>query len=403
MKPFVIAFGAACMCAASSCSSVKNTPPQTPDLTTLHFKAAAAPEWSNLFERTSGWFGADGIFAVPRNGLDTYNSNDTAETTLFFSDTMVGEIGADGRPKPGYVMVHNSIAVLKGSEPRKDRIQFQYKTDADGKPATYFVPQTPAAQKGDYYWLGDAFLNHEKDDNTYIFCYRIRDTADNLFLFQQVGNAMIILPKGSKAPFTDQRQVDAPIYLVDSTSKYPNNYVSYGSGVFANIKSAGAPTPDGYVYVYAVSGDNKNVTVARVKPKQFEDFTAWRYWTGSEWNADIHAAVKIADRASNELSVTPLPDGRYAMVFQMDGIGNAVGLRLGATPYGPFGPIIKVWDCTEQQLGKNTIVYNAKVHSNLSKPGEMLITYNVGSFDFWNDIKVYGNFYRPRFVRVTLE
>ncbi|HRH61548.1 MAG TPA: DUF4185 domain-containing protein, partial [Chitinophagaceae bacterium] len=318
------------------------------------------------------------------------------------SDTMIGELGNDSIPKPGYVMVHNSCAILKGNEPKKENIQFYWKKDSNGKPATFFEPNTPQTQKGDYYWLGDGFVNHALNDNTYIFCYRIRDTADNLFLFQQVGNALIVLPKGSKPPYNDQRQLDAPIYLVDNTSKYPNNYVSYGSAVFANTKDAGAPHADGYVYVYAVSGEAKKVSVARVKPKYFENFSQWKYWDGSNWNSDITKAAAIADRASNEMSVTPLPDGRYAMVFQTDGLGNSVGLRLGLTPHGPFGNIIKLWDCTEQKGGKNFIVYNAKVHSNLSKPGELLISYNVGSFDFWNDIKVHSNFYRPRFIRVKL-
>ena len=77
-----------------------------------------------------------------------------------------------------------------------------------------------------------------------------------MFLFTQVGNGMIILPKGSKPPYEDQRQVDAPIFTIDSTAKYPNNYISFGSAVF-RIQKAGAPHADGYVYVYGIGGDNK--------------------------------------------------------------------------------------------------------------------------------------------------
>src|SRR5205085_5944502 len=97
---------------------------------------------------------------------------------------------------------------------------------------------------------------------------------------------------------------------------------------------------------------------------------------------------------------TQLKDGRYAMVFQTDGIGTTVGLRLSNSPKGPFGPIIKIWECQEPKIGKNFIVYNAKVHSNLSKPNELLISYNVNSFDFWKDILTYPNLYRPRFIKV---
>src|SRR5690606_34343117 len=36
----------------------------------LELIAAPAPEWSALFDRTSGWTGADGIFSVPLEGRD---------------------------------------------------------------------------------------------------------------------------------------------------------------------------------------------------------------------------------------------------------------------------------------------------------------------------------------------
>lgn len=382
-----------------SCSGPKKAAINT-DINNLNFTVEPAPEWTNLLDRKKGWFGSDGIFAIPSTGND--NTDTTTDITLLFGDSMIGEI-VDERPAPGYVMVHNSVALLKGNQPKEENIKFYWKKTASGNEGTFFVPNTPNTKSGDYYWLGDGFVNQELGDKTYLFCYRIRDTADGAFLFTQVGNGMIILPKGSKPPYADQKQVDAPIFALDNTAKYPNNYISFGSAVFVNTKKAGAPNADGYVYVYGVGGDNKKVMVARVKPEKFEDFSQWRYWDGKEWNTDIMKSATIADRASNELSVTALPDGRYAMVFQTDGIGNTVGLRLGTTPYGPFGPIIKVWDCTEQKEGKNFIVYNAKVHPALSKPGEMLISYNVGSFDFWNDIKVHSNFYRPRFIRVKLQ
>lgn len=383
-----------------SCSGAKHAVVTNTDITTLKYTIAPAPEWTNLLNRKSGWFGADGIFAIPSNGVDKADSS--IETTILFSDTMLGDIVND-RPKPGFIMVHNSVALLKGFEPIEENIKFTWKKTASRNEGSFFVPNTPNAKEGDYYWLGDGFVNHSLNDKTYIFCYRVRDTADNAFLFQQVGNALIILPKGSKPPYTNQQQVDAPIYAVDNTAKYPNNYISFGSAIFPNTKDAGAINPDGYVYVYGVGGDNKKVMVSRVKPGNFEDFSKWRYWDGTTWQTDILKSATIADRASNELSVTPLPDGRYAMVFQTDGIGTAVGLRLSTTPYGPFGPIIKVWECTEQKEGKNFIVYNAKVHPSLSKPGEMLISYNVGSFDFWNDVNNHNNFYRPRFLRLTLQ
>ena len=41
-----------------------------PALQPLTFTAVPAPEWTALMERTSGWFGADGIFSIPLDGVE---------------------------------------------------------------------------------------------------------------------------------------------------------------------------------------------------------------------------------------------------------------------------------------------------------------------------------------------
>ena len=61
------------------------------------FTAEAAPEWTRLFERTSGWFGADGIFSIPLSGIDKNNNARNDSTLLLFSDTYIGEV-KDGKP-----------------------------------------------------------------------------------------------------------------------------------------------------------------------------------------------------------------------------------------------------------------------------------------------------------------
>jgi len=47
------------------------------------YSVEAAPEWTNLFNRTSGWFGADGIFSIPLSGVDKNNN------ALFFSRSVI--------------------------------------------------------------------------------------------------------------------------------------------------------------------------------------------------------------------------------------------------------------------------------------------------------------------------
>jgi hypothetical protein len=383
----------------SSCSGsrkiVGNTPANV-DLQNIHFSVEEAPEWTALFKRTSGWFGGDGIFAIPQNEKD--NVTVKSKTTILFSDTMIGEI-ENGKPKEGYKMIHNSVAILNGAEPQGKNIGFYWDKKPDGSPESLFIPNTPNTKEGEYYWLGDGFVNQELNNNTYIFGYRIRDIKEaNSFGFEQVGTTLIVLPKGSQPPYKDQKQMDMPLFVPNADMSSP---LSFGSGIFVNTKKADAKNPDGFVYVYGVRGKEKNLVAARVKPEDFEKIDKWRFWDGSNWVSDINKVANLTDHVSNELSVSELADGRYALFFQIDGISSKIGMRLSASPVGPFGPIIEVYDCKDDLKDtKDVFAYNAKAHPALSQPGELLVSYNVNSFNFFSDIKTYPNLYRPRFIRV---
>ncbi|HWV66667.1 DUF4185 domain-containing protein [Chitinophaga sp.] len=366
--------------------------PRSTDTTHLSYTVAPANDWNALFTRESGWFGGDGIFSIPLNGVDTAGAADS--TLLLFSDSMTGTI-RDGKLQPDVAMIHNSAAVLKGNAPLEKNIRFWWNTG----PAALFEPHTPAAVKDDYYWLGDGFVNHAKGNDIYITAYRIRNISNKDFGFAETGNAFIVLPAGSKPPFTKHRQLDTPLFLPAAG----NENSSFGAGILVNTQQAGAPDPDGYVYVYGIKGQQKEVLVARVLPENIEHFERWYYWNRQQWSTDIAQAAAITAHASNELSVTPLKDGRYALICQVDGMSPVVGLRLGLSPAGPFGPVIKIWECPEVKENKHFFVYNAKAHPNLSKPGELLISYNVNAFDFLNELAMQPQLYRPRFIRLTFQ
>jgi hypothetical protein len=365
-------------------------------LNSFEFTVEKAPEWDQLLYRNKGWFGGDGIFAVTKNGDEREGAAAKEETMIWFSDTMFGDIENDSL-KPGYGMINNSIAILNGGKPDSLAIHF-YWDSVNRKPASLFIPQTPATGPTDYYWLGDGFVNQEKNNDLYIFGYRIRNLPNvKMFGFREEGNTLIVVPAGSKPPFANKRQIDIPFLLHKSV----DTVGSFGAGILVNTKEAGAVSPDGYVYVYGVRGKTKQVMVSRVKPKDIENFEAWRFWNGKDWTADINAIEPIADKASNELSVSPLPDGRYIMVFQHEGLGKFVGIRIGLTPFGPFGPVKEVYDVSDDlKDSPDFFPYNAKAHPVLSQPGELLISYNINSFKFDEDVKKFPHLYRPRFIKL---
>jgi hypothetical protein len=360
---------------------------QAQDLTKLNFKVEEAPEWSAMFIRNNGWFGGDGIYTIPFNGVE----NKPADSLLFiFSDSMVGTITNDSL-QPGSRMVHNSVAIMKGKE-----IQFAWGHNEQQEAIAVFEPRTPQTEKTDYYWLGDGFVNQEQHNTLYIFGYRVRNVSDEAFGFREVGNTLIKVKAGTKPPFTGYEQMDTPLFLADKAG----HIGSFGAGIFVNTAKSGAPAPDGYVYVYGVHGMDKQMMVARVKPAVFDHFDQWRFWDGKDWNKDINKAGDITDKVSNELSLSPLPDGRYALIFQEGGMSTFISMRIGASPKGPFGPVIRLWDCSKDAEEKTYVMYNAKAHPALSAAGELLISYNVNSVEFYNDLQKHPHLYRPRFIKL---
>ncbi|RYZ99997.1 MAG: DUF5005 domain-containing protein [Sphingobacteriaceae bacterium] len=366
-----------------------------PKLQSANYTVEEDTNWTALFKRTKGWFGADGIFSIPLDGVDSIGAGKKQKTLFVFSDTLIGEV-KDGKPLPGTKMPHNTIGYMENNTPNFDGITFHWNKDEKGVAESVFHPTTPGTQKGDYFWLGDGFVNTALNNTTYIFAYRIKNIKEGMG-FTEVGNVLIAIPQGSEFPFKDQRQMDTPFWVKHDNGRW----ASFGAGILDNSASAKVPGADGYVYVYGLRDPGKQVMVARVKPKDFEKFDQWRFFDGKGWNKDILKAATIADRASNEMSVTPLPDGRYAMVFQVDGMGKQVSMRLGSSPYGPFGPIINLY--STDKFADKVITYNAKAHPSLSQPGELLISYNVNFTDFFNQLNASPDIYRPRFIKLKFK
>lgn len=378
------------LCLFLSACSVKTAtkiPPKD-----LSYTVEAAPEWTQLFHRQSGWFGADGVFSIPLSGVEKVGNIGNRETLLLFSDTYIGEVEGN-KPKPGNKMVNNTVAIVQGNTAHPDSIQFFYKQDGQGAPQTYFVPANTNGKK-EHFWLGDGFVNKARHNTLYLFAYHIQITGEGVFDFTEPNVSIIALPAGSRPPFSEQRQIKTPLHINIPGVGEGN----FGAGILANTKWAGAPHPDGFVYVYACIGKDKNLVAARVKPKYFEDFNRWAYWDGKDWTSDITQLKGIANAVSNELSVTPLADGRYALIFQVLGLSDKVGMRIGDSPVGPFGEIKEIWRTPEWDEG--LFCYNAKAHPNLSKPGELLISYNTITPDFWKDIQQNAYIYHPRFIRL---
>jgi len=360
--------------------------------TLVNFSVRPADEWNTIFYRKNGWFGADGVFSMNLNGLEHESAKATDKVFVYFSDTMTGTIIGNDSVQ-NFKMVNNSYATLSGITPSKEKVNIHLNHNEKGDPINYFSPSSPNSKPEEYYWFGDGFVNQEDDNSINIFGYRVIDHSEKSWDFEITGVTLITIPKDSEAPFTNHSQIDTPLFIdIGGLGKG-----TFGSAFFVNTKKSGALNPDGYLYVYGLLDPNKQLIVARVKPSKLKNFNSWNYWDGNRWNSDINTVQPITNRVSNELSLIPMKDGRYLLVFQEDGIGNHTAIRIAESPIGPFGPIQRIWKAPEVNEPPGIIPYNAKAHPVLSTEDELLISYNTISFDYFNDILKYPHMYRPRF------
>jgi hypothetical protein len=353
----------------------------------------AAPEWTAMFVRTSGWTGADGVYSLSLDGDDSLAGATPATRTFFtFSDTFVGDVTATGK-RVNTVMVNNTNAILTGNAPGD--IAFGVRTGADGKPASMVVPPQP----GLWIWPNDGLV---QGGTVYLSGLRMKTGTGGAFNFAVDGMVWMTASASDPVPFGGAYTVaDAPMLYAPATAAHGD--ATYGVAVMALTQAAHALHPDGFVYVYGVRNDDgdKKLLVARVKPAGLLTASAYRYWNGRTWVADITKAAPVADRMASEFSVTPLPDGRYLAVFQLDALSTTIAVRYGASPTGPWGAPIPVYACPDTAIGKSTYTYGAKAHPHLSAAGELLISYHVNTFSFAQDLKD-ADIYHPRFIRLPL-
>lgn len=361
----------------------------------VDFIVKEAPEWSALFDRADGWTGADGIYSIPLSGIDGFRSGDSAYSAWVFGDTFIGTVDVDGKRLAGSTLVNNTVALMYGSVPESENIRFYWKQTPNGNPEAIFVPDTANAKPEHWYWLQDGAVI---GDRFYLFPIRMKP-FNNFFAVD--GVAIISGPVQRNNPLANVSQIETPFFYQPTDGR---GEIYFGAAVMVNTDGAGSPSPDGYVYVYGTQNDplNKKLVVARILPGQIEELDRWRFWDGADWVTNIKDSAAVTDRVSSELSVTPVGNGKYVLVFQVDTIGPDIGIKVGDSPVGPWGPLHRIYTTPEAALDPEIYTYNAKAHPHLSKPGELLISYNVNTLDFFDHFR-YADIYRPRFIRLILQ
>jgi len=356
-------------------------------------KAHVNKEWTKLFNRKNGWTGADGIYSIPLSGKEIWSEFNQDKTVFLFSDTFISDVDNNNR-RHNNIMINNSYAVMNGNIPYPGNINFYWGEDA-ADPLSVFVPPSKTLHGGDRFWLMDGIYIGE---TLYILGLRIMDNPGHIFNFKIIGVTLLCASLDMAGRIADYTQLETSLFY---KGKSAAEEVVFGQAIMPLTQRSQDPDADGYIYIYGPRGalTEKELLAARVTEDHFSFLSEWRFWNGESWSDNIEECAALTSGISQEFSVSPLGKGMFIVVFLNN---NQVAVRFGTSPVGPFGPVKYVWQCRETDNDPDVYVYNAKAHPHLSKPGELLISYNVNCYTLErHDIE--ADLYRPRFISLTLD
>jgi hypothetical protein len=312
-----------------------------------------------------GWAGADGTYSLPIPG---------GHDIWLFNDTFLGPVNADESLPATADFIHNS-AVL--TSPHADRIETFVDGGTRQEPQSLVgptnSPPTPGGSAPYWYWNTDGVVDH---GHLYVFEAKTAPTnSPPPFDFGQVGMAI--------ATFSLRPR----LRLESVTPTYGGADVSWGVQLLRE-----GP----WIYIYgAESGSSgKEVHLARVRAGQV--LGAWQFYTGSGWSADPNASVPLLGNVGASYSVTKVA-GEYVLATTGSFLDPQIYLYSAPTPAGPFSGGVKIYTPPEASQGFYT--YNVAAHPELTRPGQLVLSYNVNSSEL-SDLFADINNNRARFITV---
>lgn len=249
-----------------------------------------------------------------------------------------------------------------------------------------------------WFWLQDGVIIK---DHLYSLPYVVTsdDTQPEGFKFRIEGISLIEIDvKDGKANFLNTSQRKTNLYRKNENITY-----NFGCGFYNNSYSSKEAQPDGYIYIYGYlksleEFDKGNqLIVARVKEEDFTNINKWKYFNGENFVSSLEEVKPLIGHVSCELSLH-YDSGKYILVFTYDVQSRYIAYATSDTPYGPFSDIRIAYVCDED-LCPHMYLYNAKAHPHLSSEGDILVSYNINTSDFDENIN-FGRTYGPRFLNL---
>lgn len=306
-----------------------------------------------------GWIGGDSTYSVQLPD---------DRTLWLFSDSFIGEVSRSGRPAPGMAMVHNALVAESDSGRLSTRT-------AEG-PESFFADPS----EDSYYWVQDGVVD---GDELVVFLSLTKKVGEQGFAWDHNAMARVSLP-------------DLKVTEIIDPGSAGNDRVAWGAGVMST------PT---HTYIYGIEDleQTKHLHLARVPAgNSITDRSRWEYRTADGWSPDVAQSARLTDGVANELSVSPYRDG-YLMISSDTSapFSPKINAWTSCSPEGPWEDRQTIYETPESGVGRH-FTYNAHGHPEISEDGQLLISYNVNTFDF-DELTRDPTLYRPRFITLDLE
>ena len=362
----------------------------------------------------NGWIYADGIYTYHMNGAQSQGSLREDSVVFFtFEDTCIGNMKnyKNFNSAKGYTSAaHNgwtngTYMVLKGNKPDVRNVQFiLHGKDSDIHTMNNIWPKQ--------YWTGDMTLINGA---LYVHAPDISD--------QDSGVPVDMVKVVFNDDLTPNMNV-VPEIVVE-------NIPAFADGtVYENTVEAGAPNPDGYIYVFTEKSKGQ-YRVCRAKPEDYvSNFDKYEFWGGEEkgWvigNESVTKPIKANVSSydpGGEAAIAYMSEGYFAgMYVNAYTEGSISGhLRMGVSPtlIGKYSgmpdengkqstfPINLFWAVEKYKFvlyrGYDAFEmwgYNAKSHPAISEEGELLISYHIGA-QYSQDMRMGMEYTHPVFVNM---
>jgi hypothetical protein len=349
--------------------------------------------WDRVFHRTTGWTGGDAMYSVDL-GRD--------RVLWLFADTWVGRVEKGGHA-PGSRLVNNTIALHARDRthqpPTPDAVNFHWGPDSsDGHPTAFFRPDDAST----WFWVADGVvaLPDTPKESLILFLWLMR-RANNpgVFDFQIAGGTLATVARFREDPSRWVTHLH-PLPHADPSVE-PRTDWTWGCDINRIIENGTE-----FLFVHGVRQreHRKDMVLARVPSDHLLEWSRWEFRTKEGWSSDRSTACSLHSTIASEYSVSRIHGGQnrdWALIYSHPFLGPDIFMQFGPSLDGPWGPRRKVFTVPEVKDLPKTFTYAAKAHPELSRPGELLVSYVVNSFDFGSMVSN-ADIYRPRFIRVKL-